>query len=132
MKIIIDTNVFISGIFFGGYPRKVLDALIDKRVFAAASPEIINEYKEIIDRMLNKKQGRLDTVIFDLLLSDFELIIPTSNVHLCRDSDDDKFINCAIDAKAPYIVSGDSDLLVLEKAENVRIITAKDFCDRYL
>ncbi|MBQ7637767.1 MAG: putative toxin-antitoxin system toxin component, PIN family [Clostridia bacterium] len=44
MKTVIDTNVFISGIFFGGYPRKVLDALIDKKLSAFVSPEIINEY----------------------------------------------------------------------------------------
>lgn len=54
-----------------------------------------------------------------------------SVIQLSRDLDDDKFLSCAKDAKALYIVSGDMDLLVFEKFENIEIITAKDFCERY-
>ena len=43
MKIVIDTNVLISGVFFGGAPRRVLDAVIDSKVSAFASPEIVEE-----------------------------------------------------------------------------------------
>ena len=50
---------------------------------------------------------------------------------MSRDPDDDKFLGCAKDAKALYIVSGDKDLLVLEKFEDVEIITAKAFWERY-
>ncbi len=46
--------------------------------------------------------------------------------------DDDKFISCALDAKALYIVSGDKDLLVMGHYEDVQIITAADFCNQYL
>ncbi|MDD7326450.1 MAG: putative toxin-antitoxin system toxin component, PIN family [Lachnospiraceae bacterium] len=51
---------------------------------------------------------------------------------MCRDPDDNKFLECAVDAKAIYIVSGDKDLLTLEKYDNVEIITAREFCDRYI
>jgi len=47
-------------------------------------------------------------------------------------SDDDKFLGCAIDSKALYIVSGDKDLLTLEKYKDIEIITAREFCNRYL
>ena len=43
-----------------------------------------------------------------------------------------KFIGCAVDAKALYIVSGDNDLLVIGEYENIQVITAKDFCEMYL
>ena len=49
-----------------------------------------------------------------------------------RDPDDDKFISCAIDAKALYIVSDDKDLLSTEDYEGIEIITAADFCNKYL
>ena len=55
-----------------------------------------------------------------------------SNVKVCRDPDDDKFINCALDSKSLYIVSGDKDLLTIEKYEDIEIITAAEFCKRYL
>ena len=62
-------------------------------------------------------------------LKSFESI---SDVKVCRDHDDDKFINCAIDAKAIYIVSGDNDLLTLKNFAGIEIVTAREFYDKYL
>ena len=45
MRIVIDTNVLISGVFFGGAPRRVLDAVIDSEISAFASLEIVDEYE---------------------------------------------------------------------------------------
>ena len=58
--------------------------------------------------------------------------ITKQQIDICRDPDDNKFLECAVDAKAIYIVSGDKDLLTLEKYANVEIITAREFCDRYI
>ena len=55
-----------------------------------------------------------------------------SKVKVSRDEYDDKFIECAIDSNATYIVSGDGDLLEIKEYQNIQIITAKDFCDKYL
>ncbi|MBQ7604123.1 MAG: putative toxin-antitoxin system toxin component, PIN family [Clostridia bacterium] len=129
MNIVIDTNVFISGIFFGGYPRKVLDLLTEDRITAFADREIVVEYYEIIDRLLERKQGHPDPTLLKLLVQKFSMINVTSDLHLCRDADDDKFINCALDADAVYIVSGDKDLLDLKSVKKVRIVTAKDFIE---
>ena len=131
MKIVIDTNVFISGIFFGGYPREVLNLLLEERFTAFASREIITEYYEIIDRLLERKQGHLNTTLLKLLAQKFSMVDVTSNLSLCRDPDDDKFINCAIDADAIYIVSGDNDLLDLKAVKKIQIITAKDFVETH-
>lgn len=60
------------------------------------------------------------------------LIEPTSSTNICRDPDDNKFLNCAKDSDALYIVSGDEDLLILKEYGVTKIITAKDFCDKYL
>ena len=60
------------------------------------------------------------------------IIKPVSNIKISRDSDNDKFIGCAIDAHALYIVSGDKNLLVIKEYENIQIITAKEFCEKYL
>ena len=60
------------------------------------------------------------------------IIQPTSSFTICRDPDDDKFLNCAKDANALFIVSGDEDLLEIKKFGITNIITAKDFCDRFM
>ena len=131
MKIVVDTNVMISGIFFGGFPQKVLKSIVSNEITACATTEIIDEYEEIVERMIQKKQGHLNTNILTPILQNLELIETKSIVDICRDPDDNKFLGCAKDAKALYIVSGDEDLLVLKNYEDIDIITAKEFCQRY-
>lgn len=132
MKIVVDTNVVISGTFFGGYPQRVLRAVVEGKITAAATPEIVDEYTEITEEMIARAQGHIRREILSPFLGRLEMVVPQFNVHISRDPDDDKFISCARDAKALYIVSGDKDLLVLERYEEIEIITAKDFCERFL
>ena len=132
MRIVVDTNVIISGVFFGGAPRQILNAIVISKVTACATTEIVDEYLEIVDEMVSRKQGNINKNILSPLIHSLEMIEPRTQVNLSRDPDDDKFLGCAKDAKALYIVSGDKDLLVLERYENIEIITAREFCDRYL
>lgn len=132
MKIVIDTNVVISGVFFGGFPQRVLSSVVAGQVTACATPEIIDEYHEIVAEMIRRKQGRLRADILAPLVQVLEIIEPHTHVALSRDPDDDKFLGCAKDSKALYIVSGDKDLLVLEHFEGIEILTAKAFCQRFL
>ena len=131
MKIVIDTNVVISGVFFGGNPRKIIEKVVDGNFDAYATVEIIDEYMEIIDSMIEKKHVGLNkNTLYPLFLA-LKIIEKKSNIDVCRDPDDDKFIECAVDSKALYIVSGDKDLLDICEYEGIQIITAKEFCDRY-
>jgi len=132
MRIVIDTNVLISGVFFGGFPRKVLVSAVERKITACATAEIVGEYEAVIAEMLAEKQGHLNRNILSPLIETLDIIEPVSEIKACRDPDDDKFIGCAKDARALYIVSGDKDLLVLKQYENIEIITAKEFCERYL
>ncbi len=132
MRIVVDTNVMISGVFFGGFPRKILNAIAENKLTACATAEIIDEYEEIIKEMINRKQGHLHHQLLAPLVQALEIVEPATTVTLCRDPDDNKLLGCAKDAKALYIVGGDKDLLVLEQFEDIEIITAKEFCERYM
>lgn len=132
MRIVIDTNVLISGVFFGGFPRKVLSSVVAGEMTACATAEIINEYEAIVHEMIDRKQGHISKNILTPLITAMEIIEPITQIEICRDPDDNKFLGCAKDSRALYIVSGDKDLLVIEKYENIQIITAKEFCEKYL
>ena len=131
MRIVIDTNVLVSGVFFGGFPRKILTSAVSQKITACATAEIINEYEEILQEMIERKQGHIDRAILNPLINAMEIIEPITHVEICRDPDDNKFLGCAKDSHALYIVSGDKDLLVIEEYENIQIITAKDFYEKY-
>ena len=132
MKVVVDTNVMISGVFFGGAPRMVLNAIIDEKITACATLEIVDEYQEIVEEMIARKQGHLNKTILDPLIQKLRLVEQQSNVQVCRDPDDDKFLNRAKDSGSVYIVSGDKDLLVIQDFDGIKIVTARQFCDMYL
>lgn len=132
MKIVIDTNIVISGVFFGGLPRKVLQAVLADKITACANVDIIQEYNDVIREMVSRKQGKINENILMPLIARMQIVEEKAVVQICRDPDDNKFIGCAKDAHALYIVSGDKDLLDIGTYEEIEILTAKEFCDRYL
>ena len=82
--------------------------------------------------MIKRKYGKIDMILLSTLISKLIIINPTSNVDICRDPFDNMFINCVIDSEALYIVSGDKDLLDLKQVGVTRVITAKEFCDKFI
>lgn len=98
MRIVIDTNVLISGVFFGGFPREILRAVVCQKITACATTEIINEYEEIVQEMIDRKQGHINRTILSPLIKTMEIIEPVTHVEICRDPDDNKFLECAKDS----------------------------------
>ena len=127
MRIVIDTNVIASAMFFGGRPRRLIELLVDNRYDAYANKDIIEEYNDTAAEL--KEEYPQKDVYFTLpdIIGKLHQIEAVSEVHVCRDPDDDKFIGCALDSKSKYIVSGDKDLLEVGSHENVEIVTAADF-----
>ena len=114
-----DTNVLISGVFFGGFPRKILSSVVIGKITACATAEIINEYEEIVQEMIDRKQGHINKAILVPLIKAIEIIESSSRIVICRDPDDDKFLECAKDSHALYIVSGDKPIFEKD-SEKVR------------
>ena len=128
MRIVIDTNVVASAIFFGGKPAELLKLVLLRRsISAVATLEILEEYQATIDYLLGKYNGKKLNFTVVTLFSAMEIINSSSTITLCRDPDDDKFISCAIDGKCLYIVSGDKDLLTLKEVQNVQIVNVTNF-----
>ena len=127
MKIVIDTNVVASAVFFGGRPRELLEKLLLGELTAFVSPEIVEEYHATLRRLQEKYPQKTVNVPLTQIVTACRLIEPKTAVHVCRDPDDDKFIACAIDSKSLYIVSGDRDLLTVGKYQDVEIVTVADF-----
>lgn len=130
MRIVVDTNVIASAVFFGGKPYQLLHYIMEERVDVVASKEIVDEYEEIVLRLKQKYPSISTKIPLHDLLAKFDIIRVTSDIHVSRDPDDDKFISCAVDGKCLYIVSGDSDLLSIENYGDIEILTVVDFLSR--
>ena len=127
MRIVIDTNIIISGIFFGGNPRELLENCFSGKHHMICTEEIFIEYTETIERLTQKLSKNVGKEIEPLLVENLEFIENKYFDSYSRDPDDDKFINCARSGGIHYIVSGDKDLLVLEEISGIKIVGVADF-----
>ena len=131
MRIVIDTNVVASAVFFGGRPAELLRMVIRHEHLAVATDEIVDEYQATISYLLGKYDGKKMQLSIVPIFSAMEIIQATSKVEICRDPDDNKFISCAIDGHCYYVVSGDKDLLSLEQFGNIKIVTVAEFLELF-
>jgi putative PIN family toxin of toxin-antitoxin system len=133
VRIVLDTNVLISGIFFGGVPGRILNAWSDEKVKFVLSLDILKEYYRVAQE-LSKKFKAIDvSSIIDHIAVQSEVIqSPPLPKKVCKDKDDDKFISCALTGKVRYIVTGDKGFLSLSNYLGIQIITPRQFADKFL
>ena len=133
MKIVLDTNVLISGIFFSGLPGKILQFWHSREFQLAVSIEIIEEYLNVAERLANSYAGVEYEEILDLIVQNAQLVqaedLPEP---VCEDPDDDKFLACARASNTKIIVSGDRDLLNVSGYCGIQVLTPRIFVTKLL
>jgi putative PIN family toxin of toxin-antitoxin system len=133
MRIVLDTNVFISGIFFTGPPYQILKAWRDGRVQLLVSPSILDEYQRIGAELALQFRDVDLKPFLDLLTVQAEIVLaPTLPPVIRDDPSDDKFLEAAVAGKASYIISGDKHLLRLYEFQGILILKPRDFAQKYL
>ncbi|MGA1843599.1 MAG: putative toxin-antitoxin system toxin component, PIN family [bacterium] len=133
MRIVLDTNVFISGVFFTGPPFQILKAWHDDKLAIVISPEIFDEYYRVGKELSNQFPLIDLNPILELLTIKAEFIyVNNLSEPICDDPDDDKFIACAISSRSNLIVSGDKHLLKVSGYQGIEIIKPQVFVNRYI
>jgi len=134
IKLVLDTNVLMSGIFWSGAPEQILNAWHVGKIKFIISPEILNEYVRVAN-ILSKKYPGVDDVspLIDLITIHGELVSPVPlQEPVSRDPNDDMFIATALAAKCKLIVSGDKDLLTVNGCFGIEIIKPNEFVNKYM
>ncbi len=132
-KIILDTNIWISFLITKNF--NPLDKLIEnKNITLIFSDELIEEFVDVIRRPKFKKYFSKNDIEKILQIFDQfgELVKVKSSIQICRDKKDNFLLNLSVDSKANYLITGDKDLLILEKIENTKIMTFTDFIENIL
>ena len=94
--------------------------------------DITSEYTAQINKKISQAKYIINKELREKIFSNLHTFEKVSDLKVSRDPKDDKFINCAIDAKAIYIVSGDNELLTLKNFAGIEIVTAREFYDKYI
>jgi len=127
VRVVIDTNVFLSS-FFGGKPLEVLQEIVKRNIDILYSNETLSEIKNVLFR---KKFDFIDKskkdIFVDFIINNGIKIEVSSSIDLCRDKYDNKFLELSVDGQADYLISGDNDLLDLIKIHNIDIVSPDTF-----
>lgn len=133
MKVVLDTNVFVSGVFFSGPPHQILKAWGDGKIQLAVSLEIIDEYRRVGEILAAEHPSINLTPVLEYVLQNAEIYSAQPlTTPVCEDPEDDKFLACALEGGSNVIVSGDRHLLKVSGYHNIKILKPRDFVNQYL
>jgi len=133
MKIVLDTNVLISGIFFTGPSYQILKAWQEGKIKIIASEEILSEYQRVAEELSNQFPSVDANRILELITIHAEIVDATDfQITICEDPDDNKFIACALASKSKIIVSGDKHLINVSGYKGIQVVKPREFSDTYI
>ena len=133
IRIVIDTNVLISGLLFGGIPGKLIQLWKNKPILPLVSKEILSEYLKVLAYPKFKlSEEEINYILYQEILPYFEVIpVKPRPVIIKADPSDDKFIRCAQSGRAKVIISGDQHLLSLKSYKEIKILSSSQFLEEY-
>jgi len=127
VRVVLDTNILISGLLYPGKPKKLINLALDGKIEAVSSIRIINELKEVIAREEFRLSKEEQEVMVNFIIRLSRIVMIKSNFKIVKkDPDDDVIIRTAYDRNAKYIVSGDHHLLELKEVAGIKIVTANE------
>ena len=136
MNVVLDTNTVISGLFWKGAPRQVLDLARSGTFALFTSPELLAELADVLGRQkFSARLAQANISAEELVIGYAALAITVRpdkiDPVIKADPDDDKVLACATSAKAEVIASGDPHLLDLNEYEGIKIMTVNQLLEQY-
>lgn len=126
LKVVIDTNVIISALNFGGNPKGVLELARKRRIRNTTSPFIINEIARVLTRKFGWQMEVTREVTNDIQgFSDF--VNPPETIAVIKNLSDNRILECAVAGGADYLISGDHQLTELKTFGTINIVTPAEF-----
>ena len=133
MRVVIDTNVLISAIFWTGKPKHLLNQVRLGKLTFLTSIALLAELKEILTR--KDKPFKLSVVEAEQVVAAMrdlaEIVEPRQRLSICQDEDDNRVLECALEGRAEWIITGDLHLLRLQSLQGVPIVTVAGFLSQY-
>ncbi len=128
LRVVLNTNVLISAILFGGKPRQILEKAISGEIQLCISESVLEELKGVLRRPKFSYSPEAVQVILAELINISDFTNPLKRLHVVsEDPEDDRILECAVEARADYIISGDIHLLKLGGYRNIKILNPSMF-----
>ena len=131
LKVVLDTNVLISAILFGGNPGQILEKAIRGEIRLCLSEPILEELRGILQRSKFDYCPEMIQLILTELTGIADFVNPSETINVVlEDPEDNRILECAVEGKANYVVTGDSHLLKLRRHLNIEVLNAAAFLEK--
>lgn len=129
MRIVIDTNLWVSALISRSMRERLEKLIENSDIVILGSPVLLAEIEAVAKRPKFARYFSAELVasFLDILRNRLEIILPTSNVKVCRDPKDDYLFAIAKDGAAAFLLSGDKDLFEIVEFENTKIVSLSEF-----
>jgi uncharacterized protein len=126
---VLDTNIYISSVFWIGNPHKIIELALDDKIDVYTSPEILTELEKVLKRDFLEDYEFIERQIA-LILEFSKIVKPERKLDIVKeDPKDNMIVECAVTAKAEYIVTGDPHLLNLKEVYGIKIVKPKEYLE---
>jgi putative PIN family toxin of toxin-antitoxin system len=128
MRVVLDTNVLVSAFIYGGNPRRIVELVVSGELEMSISDPLVQELQEVLLRQQFDLSPQLVRTAIAEIGSVAELVVPRKHHAVIEaDPDDNHVLDCAVEAGADYIVTGDGHLLRLKKFGKAKIVNPQQF-----
>lgn len=126
LRVLLDTNIIISAIGFGGKPAQILLQALEGEIQAVISPILLAELQDVLNKKLVLSDEDIKLALEEIEDS-FQSVYPRSTINIVKDDDDNRVLEAAIEGNCEYIITGDKELLNLREYKDIHIVTADEF-----
>lgn len=126
LRVVIDTNIIISALVFGGKPEEVYNLVLEKQILAFTSSILLAELTEVLTKKFNFEVVRIQQ-LEKIIKKYFKTVFPNLTLNILKDTDDNRVLEAAVEGKCQYIITGDKELLKLRVFKNIQIVSAEEF-----
>jgi putative PIN family toxin of toxin-antitoxin system len=127
-RIVLNSNIFISFLVFNGIQRMLIQIVKQSDIKIITSFPILAETLEVLRKKFKYSESELQ-IAKNEVLKFSEIVYPSKHLNIVRDKEDNKVIEAAIEANCNFIITGDKDLLVMGKYQDINIVSTAEFLD---
>ena len=127
VKVVLDTNVFISALFWKGAPYEIFRKILKGAIFNFVSPQILEELKEKLSNKFKLPPEKVKEFL-EITVFNSKIVYPKRKLKIVKKHPpDNKIIECAVEAEVCFIISGDKHLLEIKEYNGIKIVTPGKF-----
>jgi len=125
-RVLLDTNVLISAIVYGGKPKEIISFVIGRKIAAITSPVLLGELQDVLVKKFGFSTAKSE-LLRQKIRKSFIIIHPTRKLSVLKDDPDNRVLEAAIAGGCQYLITGDKELLTLKRYKSIKIVTPAQY-----